>query len=60
MGKAELYLNIRNSRSIPGLTQKMRCNCRFSRKSTQESAQGLCRFKKDPDREVYAVFEHMR
>ena len=52
MGKAELYLNIRNSRSIPGLTQKMRCNCRFSRKSTQESAQGLCRFRKDPDGEV--------
>ena len=29
MGKAALYLNIRDSLSIPGLTQKMRCNCRF-------------------------------
>ena len=29
MGKAELYLDIRDELSIPILTQKIYCNCRF-------------------------------
>lgn len=29
MGKSELYLDIRDDLSIPILTQKIYCNCRF-------------------------------
>lgn len=59
MGKSELYLNIRDELSIPGLTQKICCTfCTFH--FSRKSAQGLCRFRKDPDGEGCAVFEHTR